>query len=194
MIAGVVVGQSIETLRRTLETYLESTLGYIPPVHTGSHLSLLHPGMSGSYREGDDTILDFGTIHPSVATSFGLPMDTLYFEADFSTILAHYQKRDVRFHAISRYQTIPRELNFLMDSHTPTGDIACIIDTIHPWIQDITVASVYEDVTKIGEGKKSVSFAFTLSNHEATISDEDALSVQILVIETMKEKGYNLRG
>lgn len=40
---------------------------------------------------------------------------------------------------------------------------------------------------------KSVSFAFTLSNHDATISDEEALSVQNMVIEKMKEKGYNLR-
>jgi phenylalanyl-tRNA synthetase beta subunit len=39
-----------------------------------------------------------------------------------------------------------------------------------------------------------VNFAFTLSNHEATITDEEALSVQNMVIEKMGEKGYNLRG
>lgn len=41
---------------------------------------------------------------------------------------------------------------------------------------------------------KSVNFAFTLSNIEGTITDEEALSVQNLIIETMKVKGYMIRG
>jgi phenylalanyl-tRNA synthetase beta subunit len=47
---------------------------------------------------------------------------------------------------------------------------------------------------KLGAGKKSVNFAFTLSNHDDTISDEDAMKVQYMVIEEMGKKGYELRG
>lgn len=88
-------------------------------------------------------------IHPEVATTFGLCGDTLYFEADFQTLEDHYRNKDIRFQAISRYQTLPRELNFIMPTHTPTGDVARIIESLHPWIQDITVASIYEDDVRI---------------------------------------------
>lgn len=194
IIAWVLTGGTLEHLRKTLESYIKNVLGYLPPVHTGTSLPLLHPGISGSYREEDISIVDFGMIHPEVATAFGLPQDTLYFEADFKTLEYHLSNKDLRFQPISRYQTLPRELNFMMPKHTPTGDIARMIDSLHPWIQNITVASVYEDAARIGIGKKSVNFAFILSNHDATISDDDALKVQNLIIDAMKKHGFELRG
>jgi phenylalanyl-tRNA synthetase beta chain len=150
--------------------------------------------VSGSYREGDTIILNFGRIHPAVAENFEVPSDTLYFEADFETLLTHARDKDTRFSPISKYQTIPRELNFVMEKNTPTGDVARHLSSFHPWITDVIVDSVYEDEAKVGVGKKSVNFAFMLVNHDATISDEEALRVQNLVIEEMKGKGYNLRG
>jgi phenylalanyl-tRNA synthetase beta chain len=193
MIAWVAIGQTLESLRKNLESYLYTVLGYIPPVYSGAYLGLLHPGMSGSYREWDTSIIEFWVIHPEVAASFWLGEDTIYFQADFSVLLEHYKNRDPRFHPISKYQTIPRELNFVMQSNTPTGDVARTLDTLHPWIWDVYVASIYEDDMKLGAGKKSVNFAFTLSNHDDTISDEDAMKVQDMVIEEMGKKGYDLR-
>lgn len=57
--------------------------------------------------------------------------------------------RETRFHPISKYQTILRELNFILPENTPTGDIAHIIDATHPWIQDVHVDSIYRDSQKI---------------------------------------------
>lgn len=136
----------------------------------------------------------FGRIHPETAHAFDISSDTLYFEVDYEKILELRADKDDRFHEISRYQTIPRELNFVLDEHTPTGDITRIIDAVHPWIRDISVDSIYRDEEKVGAGKKSVNFAFTLSNTDGTISDDEAMHVQNLVIDTMKSHGYNLRG
>jgi phenylalanyl-tRNA synthetase beta chain len=46
MIAGSSIGSDITEVRKTLECYLEQILGYIPPLHTGSTLAFLHPGIS----------------------------------------------------------------------------------------------------------------------------------------------------
>lgn len=88
---------------------------------------------------------------------------------------------------------MPRELNFLVPKTTPTGDIAKILDSVHPWIQNVIVASVYEDDEKLGKENKSVNFSFVLSNLDGTISDSEALHVQNLAIETMQSHGYPLR-
>ncbi|GAB0174601.1 MAG: phenylalanine--tRNA ligase subunit beta [Candidatus Altimarinota bacterium] len=191
-IAGILIGGSLEKLRSDIEGLLNQSLSYIPPVHTGTRLSFLHPGASGTYNEGETVIAEFGNIHPAVSSAFGLG-DCLYFEIDFEILLSHMKESEVRFEPISRYQTIARELNFLMDEHTPTGDVARILDALHPWITQVTVDSIFTDKEKIGEGKKSVNYAFILSNHDATISDEEALSVQNHIIEEMKHRGFELR-
>jgi phenylalanyl-tRNA synthetase beta subunit len=59
------------------------------------------------------------------------------------------ENREVRFHEISRFQTIPRELNFVMQKHTPTGEVARTLDSIHPWIEQVTVDSIFEDSEKV---------------------------------------------
>lgn len=191
-IAGVALAHSLEEIRKHIEWLLLKTISYIPPVHTGARLSFLHPGASGSYREDDVIIAEFGKVHPAVSESFGLG-EAYYFEIDFETLLSHMENSEQRFQPISRFQTIPRELNFVMDTHTPTGDVARTLDALHPWITDVTVDSIFEDVEKVGAGKKSVNFAFTLTSHESTISDDDALSVQNLIILEMEKKGYLLR-
>lgn len=57
-------------MRKILESYLKNILGFIPPVVSGSGLPFLHPGASGSYKEGDNIILSFGKVHPSVTEAF----------------------------------------------------------------------------------------------------------------------------
>lgn len=52
ILAGVTLGHAVAFVREAIETYLVSTLGYIPPVHQGSSgLPFLHPGISGQYSE-----------------------------------------------------------------------------------------------------------------------------------------------
>lgn len=80
-----------------------------------------------------------------------------------------------------------------MDTKTPTAEVARIIDSVHPWIHQVIVDSVYSDEGKIGIGKKSVNFSFILSNHDDTISDVEALEVQNKIIEALKTHGYELR-
>ncbi len=48
MIAGTSTGDSIESLRKSLEAYLMETIGYVPPLHQDStHVApFLHPGIS----------------------------------------------------------------------------------------------------------------------------------------------------
>lgn len=163
-------------------------------MHQGStELPFLHPGISGKYTEDDIILARFGKIHPETAHEFEINEETLYFEVDYEAILQLHRDKDERFHEISRFQTIPRELNFLLGEHVPTTEVARIINAVHPWIQNLHVDSIYEDAEKLGKGIKSVNFAFILSNKEGTISDDEAMSVQNLIIETLQTHGFSLR-
>lgn len=80
-----------------------------------------------------------------------------------------------------------------MDEDIHTGPIALAIESHHPWISTVTVASIYRDTDRIGAGNKSVNFTFSLTSHEHTISDDEALRLQNEIIETMRSKGCEIR-
>lgn len=100
--------------------------------------------------------------------------------------MSRFVERETRIAPISRFQSIPRELSFVMDETIHTGPIALAIESHHPWISGVYVGSIYRDETRLGAGKKSVNFVFTLCSHEHTISDDEALALQKGIIETMK--------
>lgn len=192
--AGVATGSTIEALRQDMEVFLRNTLGFIPPLHANNQaLPFLHPGISGEYREGDLVIGRFGRIHPMTAESYDIPNDTLYFEIEYEALLTLQSDKEILFYPISKYQTVSRELNFILDEHVQTGEVARAINAVHPWIGNVVVDSVYRDDAKIGNNKKSVNFSFTLTNLDDTISDEDAMTVQNAIIDKMRRQGFELR-
>ncbi len=195
MIAWVSTNDTIESLRKSLESYLIDTIGYIPPLHQDSGVSLpfLHPGISGEYREGESVFIRFGRIHPATALAFDISADTLYWEGDIWLILSRYMIRETRVAPISKFQSIPRELSFVMDEAIHAGPIALDIESFHPWITSVHLGSIYRDENKLWIGKKSVNFIFSLTSHEHTISDDEALTVQNGIIDTMSKKGCHIR-
>ncbi|MFZ2256367.1 MAG: hypothetical protein WAW59_07245 [Patescibacteria group bacterium] len=184
-----------EELRKDLESYMQEVIGYVPPLHqeSGSVLECLHPGMSAVYKVGDDGVIRFGRVHPETAEAYDIPTDTLYFEGEYETLLSLAKDRENVFRPISRYQRIDRELNFVMSETTRTGDIATLLSSVHPWITGVVVDSVYRDESKIGKDKKSINYSFSLQSDESTISDDEAMNIQNMIIDTMKEKGVELR-
>ena len=192
-IAGASTADTIESLRRSLESYLIETIGYLPPLHQSNRLPFLHPGVSGEYREGESVFISFGRVHPATAEAFDIPAETLYWEADVELLLSHFDLKETRVTPISRFQSIPRELSFVMDELVHTGPIALTIESHHPWISGVTVGSIYRDEARLGKDKKSVNFVFSLTSHEHTISDDEALRLQNEIIETMKQKGCEIR-
>ncbi len=140
-----------------------------------------------------ELLIRFWKIHPGVAESFEISPETLYFEVEYDTVLRLASDSPRVFTPISRFQKIERELNFVLDEQIKTGDIATTISSLHPWIHDVYVDSVYRDEEKIGKEKKSVNFAFTLINNEDTLSDAAALEVQNNIIAHMEKLWYTLR-
>ena len=125
--------------------------------------------------------------------TFDIPANTLYWEWDLTQLLVANEDKEIRVQPISKFQAIPRELNFVMDETVHTGPIATNIEAFHPWIHNVTVESIYRDEAKLWANKKSVNFIFTLQSLEHTISDNEALTIQNNLIEDMRLKWYHIR-
>lgn len=195
VLAGVATGIPLEVLRKDMEGFLKKVLGYIPTLSQddGSVEAYMHPGISGRYHIWDIFIAKFGKIHPGVAESYDIPSETWYFDITFDELIGLNMEKEITFSEISKFQKIDRELNFVVSETVRTGTMAEHLSALHPWIQNISVNSIYRDAEKIWAGKKSVNFAFELVSHENTIRDHDALNIQDMIIARMAELWYTLR-
>lgn len=194
-LAGVAVGGDIATLREMLDGFLASILpGVEFAVEQGTDVAYLHPNKSGSYTVGGKILITFGSVHPATAESFGLGDETIYtFEVDYSVLSGLFATSKYTFSEISKYPGVRRELNFVLDERTPTDQVIQKIASVHPFLSDFSVADIFRDEVKVGAGKKSVTFSFLVQDTEKTITDEEALAIQMAIISKMAGEGVELR-
>jgi phenylalanyl-tRNA synthetase beta subunit len=121
--------------------------------------------------------------------NFEIPESVWYFECEYTELFNQYMS-DIAagvqtYVEPNKYPTITRELNFVMESKQATNRVGELLRAIDPRIQDVCVIDVYSHSEKIGAGKKSVTFRFSIVDRTKTITDEEALSLQNTCIETL---------
>lgn len=194
-LAWISTEYSLEKMRQDLESYFEHvSWSSFREVKQEGVQPFLHPNSSGTYSLNGENICSFGRLHPQTAKEFHIPEESLYFEVNLEHLKHFYEDREKVFHEIGKYQSIPRELNFILPERTPVWDVALQLGAVHPWIENVQVSSIFRDMEKVWEGKKAVTFSFILSNKEASLTDTDALEVQNRVIDALKGDGYELKG
>ncbi len=136
----------------------------------------------------------FGSLHPGVAEAFGLAnSDVLLFEIDYQKLAHHFETATSTFSEIGKYPGISRELNFVFEETTPVSTIIAKIASVNPLLSNFAVVDEFRDATKIGAGKKSISFSFLIQDLTKTITDEEALVIQESIIKKLEGEGIELR-
>jgi phenylalanyl-tRNA synthetase beta subunit len=103
------------------------------------------------------------------------------------------EKSEYKFTEIPKFPGIHRELNFVFSKNMPVGEIAKKITKSSQLISNVEVVDIYEDVVKVGENLRSVTFSYELRDMTKTITDEEALSIQQKVIANLEREGISLR-
>lgn len=194
-LAGVMVGQDMANLRTILDGFVRSLLPRVDfTVKQGMEIAYLHPNKSGFYAIDGELVISFGSLHPGVAESFGLAnADILLFEVDYQKLSDLFASASYRFAEIGKYPGITRELNFVFEETVPVSNVITKIASVNPILSNFSVVDTFRDVTKIGEGKKSVTFSFLIQDMAKTITDEEALVIQEQIIAKLEGEGVSLR-
>lgn len=141
-----------------------------------------------------EMIINFGSLHPGIAESFGLAnADILFFEVDYQKLSHYFATASHAFVEIGKFPGITRELNFVFSETTPVSTVIAKIASVSPLLSNFSVVDEFRDATKIGEGKKSISFSFLIQDLTKTITDEEALMIQEKIIVKLEGEGVMLR-
>ena len=144
----------------------------------------LHPYLAVSFDGGY-----MGRLHPRIEKELKLQK---VFVAEMRLERRKEQKVYVPF---SKYPPVVRDLSLIVDKNLSVDKLITHIQTLlHEVVESVKVFSVYTDVVRFGEGKKSISIRVVFRSKERNLSDGEANQLVDLILDSLEEKfGAKLR-
>ena len=157
-----------------------------------------HPGRSGTLQLGPQTILaHFGEVHPRTLATLDVGGPLVAFEM-FLDAIPEPKARASRSKgplAASGFQEVSRDFAFVVDEAVEAEKILkAVRGADKALISDVTLFDLFRGPA-LGEGRKSVAVAITLSPKDRTLTDEDIEATGKKVVAAVtKATGAVLRG
>jgi phenylalanyl-tRNA synthetase beta chain len=143
----------------------------------------LHPGRAVEIRAEGELIGYFGELHPLVHERLDLPADpVLLAELDLEA-LSRLRKVDRRYQPIRRFPSVSRQVTVAL---APEVTAERARSTILASGGDLLVELMLADVFALPDGKRSLSYSFTLQSDEKTLTDEEANGVRDRIMQALQ--------
>ena len=169
---------------------LERLFGQALDARSGAHPAL-HPGQCAELRDDGQAIGWFGSLHPRLVQAFDLPAAPVLFELDS---LALVRRGLPRHAALSRFPQMRRDLAFVLDVHTPAGELlAALREVASDRVRSIDVFDDYRG-KGMAENQKSLAIRVVMQDTERTLTDREVDdTVQKLVDSARRQCNASLR-
>jgi phenylalanyl-tRNA synthetase beta chain len=161
------------------------------PVFAAAEHPALHPGQAAQIQRGEEVLGWLGKIHPALAHSYDLDVNTCLFELRFAAIR---QGTLAQFQPISRYPSIRRDLAIVVDTGVSAADLRHVVaDAAGALLQELVFFDVYQG-KGVESGRKSIAFGLILQDYSRTLTEQEIESVVARVTGRLDEEfGATLR-
>jgi phenylalanyl-tRNA synthetase beta chain len=169
---------------------LERLFGHALDARSGAHPAL-HPGQGAELWADGRAIGWIGALHPRLVQALDLPAAPVLFELD-SSVLA---RRALPRHAtLSRFPQVRRDLAFVLDAHTPAGELLAALRKASPvQVRSIDLFDEYRG-KGVAENQKSLAIRVVMQDTERTLTDQEVEdAVQELVDAALHQCNASLR-
>jgi phenylalanyl-tRNA synthetase beta chain len=80
----------------------------------------------------------------------------------------------LQFEPLSRFPSVQRDLALVLDRNVSFADVRqWAMKKGKPLLTNVALFDVFDDESKLGEGKKSYAVRFTFENKDRTLQDKD---------------------
>jgi phenylalanyl-tRNA synthetase beta chain len=142
----------------------------------------LHPGRAAEVRAGDELVGYVGELHPLVRERLDLPATAvLVAELDLETLSA-LGGGSRRYTPIRRFPSVGRQLTVALD---PGVEAERVREVILAAGGDLLVDLTLADVFALPDGKRSLSYSFSLQSDAKTLTDEEANALRDRIMEAL---------
>ena len=132
-----------------------------------------HPGRSFEIVVGGQVVGEAGELHPAVGEAFDLPTTVSGFQLRIEPLVAAADET-VRFHEVSRFPPLRRDVAFVVDRAVPAASLqTALVQAAGDLLERVLLFDVFEG-DPVPEGKKSLAFALDLRAADRTLTDREA--------------------
>ena len=174
-----------------LKGNIENLLAHLELTFKPETHPALHPGQTGAIYHQEQKIGIMGALHPTVLQALDLTSQAYLFELDLSMLL---KAGSPRFHEVSRFPEIRRDIAILVNQAIPAKGIQDTIKVIAgDWLKDVFIFDVYQG-KGISPGLKSIALGLVLQHPTRTLVDDEVAELMERVITALKgQLGAELR-
>ncbi|MDR2399560.1 MAG: phenylalanine--tRNA ligase subunit beta [Endomicrobium sp.] len=157
--------------------------------------SYFHIGKTASLFFRGKVVGQFGILKPSLTTD--IKDEVFYFEMDLVPVENICVKKNNFYKVYSKFPAVKRDISVTADKFLQFAKIEKVIKNVMMSggiLKEYSLFSVYNDESKLGEGKVSYSFRLSYKNDDKTLSDEEVNSdVSVLLNKLDLQLGVKLR-
>jgi len=130
-----------------------------------------HPGRCAELLVGDVVVGHAGELHPRVCADLELPARTCVMELDLDALP---EKAVAQAPAISAFPPVRMDAALVVDAGVPEAGVrASLAGAAGELLEDLQLFDVYTGAS-LGEGRKSLAYAFTFRAADRTLTGEQA--------------------
>ena len=141
------------------------------------------------YHRGPQDLVSFGKVQPKVCKKMGVRGEVFYADLNWDALLAAAKKQSISFVELNKFPTVRRDLAVVIGKSVKFSDLAAVAKKVgKKLLKDINLFDVFEDESKLGEGKKSYALSFTFEDPTRTLQDKEVDAVVSELIEAFEGK------
>ena len=137
----------------------------------------------------DKRIAILGEIDNKYKSIIGINQDVYYASIDIDLLLNNLTSEFHKYKNISKFPSVNRELNFLLDNDIQYSEIKILLFQTSKIkkLTSMSLSDVYID-KKLPEGKKSYTLSFSLMDNEKTLTEKEIQSTMTKIQNTIENK------
>ncbi|OGC37913.1 phenylalanine--tRNA ligase subunit beta [candidate division WWE3 bacterium RBG_16_52_45] len=146
-----------------------------------------HPIQVAEVRAGGERIGVIGTVHPHLATAFGLPQ-AAFFEID-SERCAKLSQPWGTFESISTYPEILEDYSFVLPQTKSLANLVSDVRTTSPLVNGVELKDRFETES----GERSITLRITFQSPEKGLSADDVKPIRNKISQAIQKNGGTIR-
>ncbi len=141
------------------------------------------------YHRGPQELVVFGKVQPKICKKMGIRSEVYYADFNWDLLLQAVKKQSITFAELNKFPTVRRDLALVIGKSVKFSDIAALAKKVgKKLLKDIILFDVFEDESKLGEGKKSYAIGFTFEDPTRTLQDKEVDAVMGELIGNFESK------
>lgn len=152
-----------------------------------AHHAALHPGRCAQVLLNGQSLGWVGELHPQWRQKWGFTQSPLVFELDLEAV---NQKAVASFSAVSKFQSVERDLAVVVKSSVSHADLMKAIWSApsEGHLRDVVLFDIYrpkEAVANLADNEKSLAIRLILNSDEATLSEQQIESAVASILKSL---------